>query len=393
MAESFATHHDVNSAISSLRSYVDSENKYTRKNIDKLSSKLSALEKYVETVKKDIWKKLNYLEDEMNYNRRAIAELVTNMDEKFNILKNSLNKVIEINERGFSENTTDNKQIAKQLIYSSEKNEAGLKKVSSGVATVEILQSKAASNETNEAIQRSVEEVEDRYKQAQSAIKEKQLLFDKHFNETMKGLKEELELISRHIIEINKDNFARLDELLPNTNNETKEFNSSSEVQIKKINQRLLHFENVTENIDQNLKDLESFVRLRKELDEFMSDDSYLKFSNDGLSQKDNVAMSIPINLVAKSQGEFEIFGLEPSVESCYESPIIDNDTSELYRVLKKNIYNLDFNLEEDWGQDELNGIVREGLENLKSTGLLKEDHFQLINRHLDLYNLKYVQL
>lgn len=383
--------HAVSSIKGDVKALKSSDQKLFDADIE-LQRNINNLQSYLE-------KEIEKLGDEIMYNREQIVNLINNLNSKFQVLEerlssldNTLGNIKEVNESGFNTSIETQNLISSNIQVSSQKSEEGLKKVSSGVATVEILQSKAASNETNSAIERSIVEVKERFEQATKAVEEKKNLFDKHFNETMKGLRQELELISQHIIEIEKQNFDKLDELVSDLRGDRDEFEVSRKIQMERLENRSNTFGELTRGIEDQLVNLKRFQELRSKLEYFIkTDDSYYKQEILELSDSDSLGYVFPLHVINLAIDTKEVFGCEgkASTDSRMEFDDINKSTFE---QIKKNLSSAEFEIDNlDVGSDLYEKLLS-GLENLNNAGILDDNHFALINEHLESYSLKQVK-
>ena len=98
----------------------------------------------------------------------------------------------------------------------NETSATGLRRVSSGVAIVDVLKAMAEATETTVAIERSLSEVHDRKKQSTEAVELKRQEYDQHFALIVKGFDQHVREIGAHVYEIADAVLPVLDELRVN---------------------------------------------------------------------------------------------------------------------------------------------------------------------------------
>jgi hypothetical protein len=368
-------------------------------NDDRLLESNKILDQKINNLESQVDIKIDNLLNKIMYNREQIAKLIENMDRKFQILENklvnlntTLGNIYNVNKVGFNQSIETQKDISKNIEISTQKNEEGLKKVSSGVATVEILQSKAVSNESKTAIIRSIDEVEERFNQAKYAVEEKKSLFDKHFNETMKGLTQELDLISQHIRELEHHNFENLNELISDLKVDRDEFKISKRVQIDRLNNRANTFNSLTERIENQLSSLKRFQELREKLEYFINtDDSYFKYETTANSGDIVAGYSFPIHVTAIENGGYEMFGFDGLARNLQTTLEYNEASNEAFNEVKYNLSNVKFDSEEMSKDSPIYSELLLGLNNLKNAGIISDEIFELIQQHLEAYSLKII--
>lgn len=358
-------------------------------------------------------REISHLNDNVNEIKRDVMiidehlkSLMASVSKNFEVFQNTMQHVLEetktgnqILEQNKEEISRGNKQISENIRESTEASNRGLKKVSSGVAMVEVIQGKASLTETNVAISRAVKEIKDRYYQALAAMEEKQNVYDRHFEETLKGFENQLKLIADHIYELEQKCFADLHTLYPDPGSEMMFNTLCLDILQKKTADRTALLREKLDQLD--LKSLAVFKELWNELKNFIEDDSYFKFEQEAASEEDPQdlpAFFLPVNMVSVvdtasgAADKLQVYCLESESEDCYAKPVPDMNLRQLYQSIESTCSTVNKNPSQVWDKNSIETVLKEGLKNLNKAGILNDDHLDLIQRHLDNYELKHLE-
>ncbi|MBN1969909.1 MAG: hypothetical protein JW870_11125 [Candidatus Delongbacteria bacterium] len=365
--------------INDLQSILENRIKSVDNNLRGLEDKFNNFKQDVSSYMKKTDNRLEKMEDNIVQLNNTLSNLMKLIVTEFKSFNDKLGELNIITEQG-------NKTINQNL-----------KKVSSGVALVEVLQGKFESGESDYKIERAIEEIESRYIQAEKFIEKEQKVWDFHFSRIITGYEDQLKKIASHIYEIKKKSFSLLDKMHSELEDNITIGKIIQKVQDERTDDRTILIKEEFEKLD--LSQLKRFSELRNKLEEFINNEESIRIeglAEDSLQEESLLPLSIPVNFVqtkSLSQNDLiDFYCLECEVTDCYS----DIDIHEDYVKLYENIIQLDKRLDLDDGQEFDEDYKKELVEIMQKfveKGLLKHDHLDLIKTHLQLYPLKQMKL
>jgi predicted nucleic acid-binding Zn-ribbon protein len=369
----FVTHGDLRSAISDVRSEIRSLER-------KLDAEIERLERKIQEVR-------NMLEHLMN----EIARQFSTFNQSLLDIKTVTGEVRSAVESG-------DEAIRSSVDTVNATSRDGLKKVSTGVAVVDVLKARSEANQTGVTIARSIEEVSDRRKQANEAVELKRQEFDKHFELIAEGFEKQVRVIGQHVVEISERTFPLLEELCVDESEHGEVSKLVEESQVAITEERSRRLREGKKKLD--LEKLSQFQRLRHELSGFLSDESAVRLVEAPTEEVPGElpGFDIPAIAVALLQNEFEprgggrmkVFCLDAKGENCYSSPSVSSD----FRDLEENIVKACGTLDAGLGSSipsEIVSKLKESCGRLAHLGMLSEEDARLVCEHLDSYPLKWM--
>lgn len=316
---------------------------------------------------------------------QKLAELMGHIVTNFTSFNAALASLYSETERG-------NNLITKNIEETREEAKKGLTKVSSGIAHVEVLQSKFESHEVDFAIERSVDEISNQYKKAHREVEAIQKTYDEHFKKIERGLQEQLKVIASHIFKLREENFSSIEKLQPDMDDDANAVDMTIKIQDLRSKDRSSLLEDEFSRLD--LDQLNQFQVLREKLEAFISGESAVRMENfnpDELLEVDTYCL--PVNYVCAVDGkEVEFYCLNADVKDCYTDPRVDADFDPLLNTIRSLQDRIDMENCSRMEDDELEGI-RQGLASLREKDMLREDHYQLILEHLKTHPLMMVEM
>jgi len=388
---------DLSSVWSSIRSIsVD---------ISGLESKINSVNS--SSIKRDdkIGKEIKKLQEELSAMRRALTELITQVEESFRSLDSSVSELInktDISNTKLDEGNIDRKEghikIEGAVSTMEESSRRGLQKVSSGVAMVDVLKAMSNSQEAATSISRALEEIQTRYDQAEGAVQEKKEVFDEHYFETLKGYKKQIELVGQHIVQLINKLTPILNELQLDEKESEKVKKTLQNVHSVVTEQRSRILREEYKKID--LKRLAQYRDLRNKLKAFISDDSVVRYEQDPKSKDTELPVfDLPVNAVLleennfipETQGLFNIFCLNAPASDCYNKPVPEIEYAELTKSIQVNCSHLDPDKGVELDKQTIENI-KNGLVNLVEKDLIKENHAEMIKKHLDQHPVMWME-
>ncbi len=275
----------------------------------------------------------------------------------------------------------------------------GLRRVSSGMGTIDVLKAMQEAHQSAISIKEAIKEVDTRKKKANEAVELKREEFDKHFELITYDFRERVREIAQHIFEIADHLSLSLDELHVHEP-ERAEFGKTLEVAQKMITeQRNQMLREGKKRVD--LERLSQFQHLRRQLSEFLSNDSAVRLEETATDETkgDLPGFDIPANAVMLRKSEYHtpgqqllsVYCLDARAESCYSSPHIPNE----HNNLAKNIRNACEKLDPASGSElpvEAMTRLTESCGKLSQLGLLREDDAKLICEHLVTHPLNWME-
>lgn len=338
------------------------------------------------------------LREELRYVRNNLESLMREIQDSFNAFNSSLKDLKEELEEIHKDTVEGNEKITTGIEQVEEVSRTGLQKVSSGVAIIDILKALTDAHQTTTSIERSLEETKIRYEQAKIALIKKREEFDKHFNLIEQGFNKQVQIIGQHIYEL-ENLLPILNELKINESTTFKYNTVIREAQNEITAHRTRILEGESRKIDFNR--LARFKELREKLDQLLSDTTILRLEE--LLTEETIEGLIPFGIpvdailliknefLSSEEDELRVYCLNAEGNDCYTKP----ESSIEYSALTKNIRGLCSRLKPENGVDlsreEIEGI-KNGLKNLARKNMLREEHLELIEQHLNLYSLRWME-
>lgn len=343
-----------------------------------------------------------YIMDLRNY----LGQLMQEVSRNFSVLENDVIKLINntgqsnlLLQENQNEIKTGNVKIVSSLKEVEETSDKGLKKVSSGVAIVDVLKAMSEAHQSGTEIVRALEEVKVRLNQAEIAVEEKKKEFDKHFEKVIEGYEKQLKIIGQHVQYIIDNVLPILDELKIDELHNEKTATIIEEAQAVVINHR-------TENLNSqkaklSLENLAIVRQLRNKLEQFLSDENSVRFEQiygNGPLQELPV-LNIPSYVTVTENTEFNpaghqkkmVFALNAAAKDCYKKPEPKPEHFQLFN----NLYSFADRLNETRGvtlDEQTVQNIKRGLKKLVAGGLIRSEHAQYIEDHLNKYPLTWLE-
>jgi hypothetical protein len=349
------------------------------------------------------------LREDLMYMKKNLEELMMEVKSSFKNFHSSLENLREETVGSFKQfrdemkglhddTVKGNEKISTKLEKVEEVSRKGLQKVSSGVAIIDILKALTDADQTTTSIERSLKEIDNRCAQAKSAVEKKRDEFDKHFEQIRQGFNKQVHIIGHHIGDL-EGLFPILDELQVNENASHKYNTVIREVQNEVTAHRTRVLNRESQKID--FSRLGRFQELRERLDRFLSDPTALRFEEPptpGMAEP-LIPLGIPVDAVLLVRNEYlpqgeddlRVYCLNAEGKDCYAKPEPGIGFSSLTKSIRAVCSRLKLENGVDLSREEVEGI-KSGLRKLVDRGMLREEHLDLIEQHLDLYPLRWME-
>jgi len=375
-----------------------------QKKIDKIKddvlSEFEVLSKNIETIDSKLLDKISDVDTQFNNYQEEIEE-VTNKSERAaksykktilkefkqftTTLKDNFDDMIEQEESLLKSQKDFQQEVKNNLSEIQKTNEQLLQNIISSRSNLkELLQTILIPEESGIAIENTISEYHKEYNDINEFLNETKKSYDQKIEDSFKSIYHQFRQISDHILKIQ---YKILDSLEPAESLEDKpDFQEIKEADQVRTNFRQNKFKPLS-NYDDGNDNIEALIT---KIEETVSEENILY-----ISQKDAPdempAFTLPITLAENQEWEdrneryLSTYGLNQEVESCYE----DNEFKEKYKSYKPFINELT--------QEEFEYIrmdkqqkkdLLEGLKELYEKDYIKQEHYQLIKKHLKMYDL-----
>lgn len=360
--------------------------------VDKLAkARADHLEDLIQSEIKRMEKEFDRLEEDL-------MEIKNNLEVLMQEIKNSFKEFNHLLENLRSDTIKSAEKISTELEKVEETSRTGFLRISSGVAIVDILKALTDVKQIEIAIERSLNEIDNRYKQAKDAMQIKRNEFDKHFEQIEKGFEKQMQVIGQHIFDMGHLfhllNELRINEDMVNTMDriiwETQKKVTSHRTKTLEERKCKIDFDRLTE-----------FKILRAKLNQFLSDQTALRLEEPATEAgtEEIPPLGIPINIVKLAKNEFspsgtnnlQVFCLNAKGKDCYTKPEPAIEFSGLTKAIRELCEQFGLEHGVDVSKNIKEGI-KSGLKKLMSRGLLRKEHSELIEQHLDLYPLLWME-
>lgn len=367
-----------------------SDASYVNERVDKLQSEINRMADKIKEQFRTVDRKFQNQDQELQNHQEEIMALnegfsrqLQQLENYFLRFQNLLERVQSATEDGNRLIKNGNDRIVSGLLDSTETSRIGLSKISSGMALVEAVEARSASLESMTAIVRAVDEIADRFEQAEIAVMERKANFTRHYEETLKGFQSQLHNIASHIFEILQKGFSDFDSIRV----DPRETEAIQEVLESVQKTRLTARRNLVDDEFRrlNLASLKQVIQRRDELRQLVDGGGALSFVSDE-------AIELPV-------GYFSAAAVSTDGSAKIETSLDAGATDAEATYVRSNEMHAGLEAMKDycsgsivadgmWADHDL-GELFLALSNLHEAGILRSDHYELINEHLTEHSLQ----
>lgn len=369
-----------------------------KSNIDRLHDKIGYLKDDIATVDResqnrddDLEKLIQGLEGKVEMLQDHLEKLMEQVTDSFDHFSTQVSDLI-------SETRDSHEDIVNSVNDVRNTSHEGLKKVTTGIAIIDLLKALSDSHHTATKIERALTEIEGRRSQAEATVEEKKSEYDLHFEQIREGFLQQINVIGEHVSTITQDILPLLEELHIDEDLAAQSVNIVESVQTKITAHRSRVLKSEKEKID--FERIARFQELRRSLNSFVNDRSLIRIEKNLSTSEDNDLQPYGIPIIgvhltdkfARADSQpYQVFCLSAKGTDCYEKPKPNIDYAQLIKTIHSTCGSLNAESSIPLDGERVNEI-KDGLSRLVSKGLLKQEHMELIEKHLEQYPLIWME-
>lgn len=352
-----------------------------------MKSDLSNTASGINNLDKNFAEQNQHLEENFSEQNEIISQ---NLSDLNSTLKEGFTQFRELQNKSLELMTVFKDELNSNLLDFQKKSSFLLKNVTTGIALTELLQSAFVSDESDTAIERSVDEHETRYVQVRKEIESRKQLFDKHIEKLFVSFFKQFKQIADHIINIQHRVFNQID--FSEYNQVEYDLNKIEKSDKIRTQLRQEKFDKINSYLEDEA--IANFSSLRKKIEDDLSSDNIVHIKSE--QDKEIPVLTLPLTLVENNNWDeedkkfIESYGMNETVESCYD----DMETKEVFSRFEAHVDKLrNKTLDTEEGDDDLKNSLLKGLKELLEADYIEKKHYEFMRKHLEKYPLDYLHI